>query len=172
MAGALVVCLGLAVLIVAVVALREPKGHVTAQRSASNVGKQSSAAPQSTRPKSTKGASSSSAQSSPSPNGDSHSSTREKSVPLIVLNNTTIGGLAQRAAQRFESGGWRVTTWGNYQNNILSTCAYYDPSVAGAQAAAEALQQQYPAIKRVKPKFAELPGGPVVVVLTPDYSEG
>ena len=172
MAGALVVCLGLAVLIVAVVALREPKGHVTAQHSASNVGKQSLTAPQSSAQKSKSAASSSSAQSSPSPNGDSHSSTRVKSVPLIVLNNTTIGGLAQRAAERFQSGGWTVTHWGNYQNDIISTCAYYDPSVAGAQAAAQALQQQYSAIKRVKPKFAELPGGPVVVVLTPDYSEG
>jgi hypothetical protein len=64
-----------------------------------------------------------------------------------------------------------VTRFDNYQNDILSTCAYYDPSVDGAEAAAQALQQQFPAIKRVKPRFAELPSGPIVVVLTPDYSE-
>ena len=40
------------------------------------------------------------------------------------------------------------------------------------KAAAQALQPQFPAIKRSKPKFAELPAGPVVVVLTPDYSAG
>ena len=95
-----------------------------------------------------------------------------KSVPLIVLNNTTIAGLAARAAQQFEAGGWTVTRSDNYQNEIVSTCAYYDPSDAQAKAAAEALQAQYPTIKRVKPKFPELPSGPVVVVLTPDYSAG
>jgi hypothetical protein len=63
-----------------------------------------------------------------------------------------------------------VSSFGNYQNDILSTCAYYDPGVPGAQQAAQALQQQYPTIKRVQPKFAELPAGPIVVVLTPDYS--
>ena len=45
-----------------------------------------------------------------------------------------------------------------------------DPSVTGAQAAAEALQSQFPAIKRVKERFGGLPGGPIVVVLTSDYS--
>jgi hypothetical protein len=169
LAGALVVCLGVAVLVIAVIALREPKGHVSAQRSASSVAKQSKASSAST---SKKPAPSASTQpTTPAPNGDSRSSARVKSVPLVVLNNTTIGGLAARAAQRFEDGGWTVTTFGNYQNDILSTCAYYDPSVAGAQQAAEALQQQYPAIKRVKPRFSELPTGPVVVVLTPDYSD-
>jgi hypothetical protein len=93
-----------------------------------------------------------------------------KQVPLVVLNNTTIHGLAAQAQQRFEAGGWTVTKTDNYQNEILSTCAYYDPSSAGAQAAATALQQQFPAIRRVKPKFDGLPAGPVVVVLTPDYS--
>jgi hypothetical protein len=96
--------------------------------------------------------------------------TTAKDVPLIVLNNTTVTGLAQRAAQRFEQGGWTVSRYANYQNDIVSTCAYYDPADAAAKAAAEALQQQYPVIKRVKQRFAELPSGPVVVVLTPDYS--
>jgi hypothetical protein len=87
-----------------------------------------------------------------------------------VLNNTTTSGLAKGAAQRFEAGGWTVTSYSNYSNNIASTCAYYDPSAPGAKAAAEALQQQYPTIKRVKPKFDGLVAGPVVVILTSDYS--
>ena len=48
----------------------------------------------------------------------------------------------------------------NYQNDIVSTCAYYDPNVAGAKAAAQALQQQFPTIKRVVPKFAAAAGRP------------
>ncbi len=91
-------------------------------------------------------------------------------MPLVVLNNTTTSGLAGEAAKRFEAGGWKVTSSGNLTNTIISTCAYYDPTVNGAEAAARALQKQYPTIKRVQPKFPELPAGPVVVVLTPDYT--
>ena len=147
----------------AIFALREPKGHVSAAQthSASSVSKQSS--PTSRHASPTRHPTSSSHSS-----GSSHSPS-VKSVPLVVLNNTTISGLAQQAAQRFEQGGWTVTRYDNYQNDILSTCAYYDPSVPGAKTAADALQAQYPTIKRVKPKFPGLPSGPVVVVLTPDY---
>ena len=95
-----------------------------------------------------------------------------KSVPLVVLNNTTIRGLAAQAADTFKAGGWTVTSTGNLTNDIVSTCAYYDPANYAAKAAALALQAQFPAIKRTEPKFAELPAGPIVVVLTPDYSTG
>jgi len=88
-----------------------------------------------------------------------------------VLNNTTTTGLAQEASKRFERGGWTVTKYDNYQNDIISTCAYYDPDVSGARAAAQALREQYPTIKRVEPQFSELSSwnSPVVVILTPDY---
>lgn len=91
-------------------------------------------------------------------------------TPLIVLNNSTISGLAAQAAQQFENGGWTVTRYGNLQNVIISTCAYYDPADPTAKAAAKALKQQFTGIKRVRPKFPELPAGPIVVVLTGDYS--
>lgn len=91
-------------------------------------------------------------------------------LPLVVLNNTTTQGLASQAKATFVAGGWQVTSVGNLKDNILSTCAYYDPNTPGAQQAAEALMRQFPAIKRTAPKFAELPSGPIVVVLTPDYT--
>ena len=161
----LVVCLGLLVLAVAIIALREPNGHVAAAQS-SGSGNPSKVARESPRttPKSSPGRS-----TSPR-SADSRSSGSVKSVPLVVLNNTSIHGLAQGAAQRFEAGGWTVSSWGNYQNDILSTCAYYDPSHPGAKAAAKALQRQFPTIKRVAPRFPELPSGPVVVVLMWDYA--
>jgi hypothetical protein len=162
--GIAVVCLGIIVLIVAVAALREPDGHVS--RAASAKGSPSSVAKQ-TQTKTPSRAPSKTRTSTTSHAG---SSANVKSVPLVVLNNTTIKGLASEAAQRFEDGGWTVTDSGNLTNEIVSTCAYYDESDPQAKAAAEALQAQYPTIKRVKPKFAELPDGPVVVVLTPDYS--
>jgi len=47
---------------------------------------------------------------------------------------------------------------------------YYDPAIPNALAAARRLQQQFPTIKRVVPRFAELPPGPLVVVLTSDFA--
>ena len=96
--------------------------------------------------------------------------TQAQQVPLVVLNNTTTTGLAGQAAHRFESAGWKVSSVGNLTNDIISTCAYYDPSVANAKAAAKALKHEFPTIKRVRPKFPQLPPGPIVVVLTPDYA--
>jgi hypothetical protein len=87
-----------------------------------------------------------------------------------VLNNTGRANLATTAAQRFTAAGWTVTTTGDFSGGILSTAAYYDANIAGAQDAALALQQQFPAIKRVKERFSGLPQGPIVVVLTTDYS--
>ena len=170
--GFLVVCLGVAVLVVALFALREPNGHVASAQSnsggPSNVAQHSTGGAGKTPPKSTPVT---------HPTTSSHSSSHPThAIPLVVLNNTSIHGLAQQAAQRFESGGWTITMYGDYQNDIASTCAYYDPAAPGAQAAAEALQAQYPAIKRVAPRFTPdagaqpLPSGPVVVVLTDDYS--
>ena len=80
--------------------------------------------------------------------------------------------MAQRAKQTFVAGGWQVTDVGNLQQDILSTCAYYDPNTPGAQQSAQLLMQQFPAIKRIAPKFSGLPAGPIVVVLTPDYVSG
>jgi hypothetical protein len=65
-----------------------------------------------------------------------------------------------------------VTSIGNLRNDIISTCAYYDPAASGARTAAAMLMRQFPAIKRTAPKFDGLPAGPVVVVLTPDYTSG
>jgi LytR cell envelope-related transcriptional attenuator len=168
------VVLGAVVLVVAIFALREPKGHVSAAAKSGTITR--TVTPTSTHSSAKSTASSTAKHPTKSKSGSSSSSSSPttgsgvKSVPLVVLNNTTTSGLAKEAAQRFERGGWTVTKYDNYSNDIVSTCAYYDPSVQGAQAAAEALQQQYPTIQRVQPKFSGLDFGPVVVILTPGYS--
>ncbi|HEY0168292.1 MAG TPA: LytR C-terminal domain-containing protein [Jatrophihabitans sp.] len=91
---------------------------------------------------------------------------------LTVLDNTGRPELARSAGDRFTQGGWTVTEVGAFDGDILSTAAYYDPSAAGSQAAAEALRTQFPVIQRVLPKFDGLGPGAVVVVLTYDYSQG
>ena len=97
---------------------------------------------------------------------------RLTATPLTVLDNTGRPALARGAAELFQRAGWAVTEVSTFDGDILSTAAYYDPSVTGARAAAEALQVQFPVIQRVRPKFDGLPQGPVVVVLTYDYSQG
>jgi hypothetical protein len=87
-----------------------------------------------------------------------------------VLNNTAGAGAQDVAKQEFQQGGWTVSSVGTLDNQILSTCVYYDPANPGALAAAERLQQQFPAIKRIAPRFAELPPGPLIVVLTSDFA--
>jgi hypothetical protein len=165
--GGVLAVLGIAVAVVALVALRHPNGRQAKPVSLRTQTSTVTATP----PTSTK-----TVTKSPTPSGSTTGSSTGSStatahpVPLIVLNSTTVTGLADTAKQRFVAGGWTVTSTGNIVNDIISTCAYYDPNTAGAEAAAEQLQQQFPAIKRVKEKFSGLPDGPIVVVLTTDYS--
>jgi hypothetical protein len=158
--GTVLAVIGVAVAVVAVIALRHPNG-----RQARPVSLPTTATVTATptpTPTPSSGAPSSTPGSTPS--------VATHSVPLVVLNNTSTVGLAKTARQRFEAAGWTVTSVGTMSNDILSTCAYYDPSDPANQQAAMELQQEFPAIKRVEAKFAELPAGPVVVVLTTDYS--
>ena len=160
------------VLVVAIVALRHPGSRSRVATAGSLTHPVTSSAAQT----SAQASAQTSAHSSAAPTTSARATTPAHSVPaklpLVVLNNTTTNGLATQAAATFRAGGWTVTDIGNLSNDIISTCAYYDPSVAGAQASAEALRAQFPAIKRVVPKFASLPAGPIVVVLTSDYASG
>jgi len=170
--GLLLAALGVAVLVIAIIALRQPNGR-QASLHTSPVGQRSTvAAPTTSSSAPTTPVSSSSAASTPRLSSAATSPAADplKAIPLVVLNTTTRSGLAETAASRFRAGGWTVTSTGNLVNNIVSTVAYYDPTVANAQAAATALQAQFPSIKRVVAKFSGLPAGPIIVVLTTDYS--
>jgi hypothetical protein len=85
---------------------------------------------------------------------------------LTVLNNSNRNGLAKRAAARFAGGGWQIKQTGDFRGRISVTTVYYAP---GQQAAALLLQKAFPAIQRVHPRFAGLPGSGLTVVLTRDY---
>lgn len=171
---------GALVLVIAVLALRHPKTHVAAVSGSASASASATSSPK--PPSSASKSKSKSASKSKTGSTSSHTSSTSspssaatgdvKSVPLIVLNNSQISGLAGRAAKRFENGGWTVSDTGNLTNNIVSTCAYYDPDSPGSKAAAEALAQQFPAIQRVKKRFPQLPNGPIVVVLTSGYTSG
>ena len=154
-------------LVVAVLALRNPKQPTT------QAGTDTRTVTETRSPTSPASGARSSSPSTGRSSGGAASHHAAGSQPLVVLNDTTIANLARDAAARFERGGWRVTSYDeNYRNSIISTCAYYDPAVNGAFAAARALQRQFPTIRRVLARFAQLPQGPVVVVLTSDYAPG
>ncbi|MDQ2750400.1 MAG: LytR C-terminal domain-containing protein [Actinomycetota bacterium] len=163
-AGIALAIVGVGVLVIAVIALRSPNGHGKVAAEGTTATKSAAKSAAKSAPKSTF---TSVPARTPSAPTSEPPATR---LPLVVLNNTTIVGLADQAKARFQAGGWTVTSTDTLTNDIASTCAYFDPSVAGAEATARALQAQFPTIKRVAPKFAELPPGPVVVVLTSDYS--
>lgn len=86
---------------------------------------------------------------------------------LTVLNNSRIAGLAHRAAAQFAAAGWPVGTIGNFTGRIAATTVYYPP---GLRAAAAELAARFPAVTRVLPRFAGLPGSGLTVVLTRYYA--
>lgn len=88
-------------------------------------------------------------------------------VPVTVLNNSNRSGLADRAARRFEQGGWPVRLTGNFRGQIPVTTVYYDP---GLEASARAFAADFAGIVRVRPRFATLPARGVVVVLTREFA--
>ena len=140
-------------------ALNHPHGQ---QAASAAEPPRSSTAPASKHPSSPTGRSSESAASAAPPAATGK-------LPLVVLNNTS-DTPASVAADRFRQQGWSVTDTSTFEGDILSTAAYFDPDVPGAETAATELQREFPAIQRVKPKFDGLPDGPIVVILTSDYS--
>lgn len=88
---------------------------------------------------------------------------------LRVYNNSTIRGLAARAAEDFRNEGWRVVEVGNYSRGTIPTSTVYYQHETGQRAAAETLGREFGL--RVEPRFAGIrdasPG--LVVIVTRDY---
>ena len=90
-------------------------------------------------------------------------------APVRVYNNSTIAGLAARAAADFRSAGWPVEEVGNYPFGIIPTSTVYYRPGTGEQPAAAALGSEFGL--RVAPRFPGLddasPG--LIVIVTNDY---
>jgi len=93
-------------------------------------------------------------------------------APLTVLNNSTIAGLADRAAAAAERRGWRIVQVGNFAGRLPMTTAYYTPGNAAEEQAARELAAEFPQIGQVLPRYAGLPPTPpgVVLVVTRDWT--
>ncbi len=86
-----------------------------------------------------------------------------------VFNNSTIRGLATRAAGDLSAAGWTVVEVANYaQGTIPTTTVYYQEDTD--RAAAEALAAQFKV--RVEARFPgiEKIGPGLIVIVTNDYA--
>jgi LytR cell envelope-related transcriptional attenuator len=90
-------------------------------------------------------------------------------APLRVYNNSTISGLAARAAEDFRRAGWSIDEVGNYPHGIIPTTTVYFRPGTGEEEPALALGEQFG--MRVNPRFEGLqnatPG--IIVIVTNDY---
>ncbi|WP_372670187.1 LytR C-terminal domain-containing protein [Amycolatopsis kentuckyensis] len=109
-------------------------------------------------------------QGQPGQPGDQQAS--NKWVTVRVFNNSTIKGLADRAAEDFRGGGWNVNEVSNYSQGVIpTTTAFYRPGT-DEEAAAKQLAQEF-GIK-AEPRFPGIesasPG--VIVIVTKEYESG
>jgi hypothetical protein len=88
--------------------------------------------------------------------------------PVGVLNQTSVGGLAAEARERFEDGGWEVPATGDWNGNVPETTVYYPE---GMKESAEAFAAQFPEVGRIEPSFEGITQSRLVVILVDDYVE-
>ncbi|MQY31080.1 LytR C-terminal domain-containing protein [Nocardia aurantia] len=90
----------------------------------------------------------------------------DKSVPVRVLNNSTIAGLAAKTGTQLSSGGWNVTETGNYPEGVVSRTTVYYGTSPQEKAAAQAIAAELGVA--AEPRFAGLADSPpgVIVIVT------
>ncbi len=172
--GAAVGVIGVIVIAVVVVALLGRTGQPSRTTAADRPGHH--AAPANTAPASPAGRRSAAKTAQRTTQGTAHKTATTAAappapvrVPLTVLNNTTVTGLAHHAAQDFESHGWSVSQVSNYTGRLAQTTVFYRD--AGQLHAARTLAAQFPGIAQVAPLPAGLSSSSgLTVVLAPDWS--
>jgi hypothetical protein len=91
--------------------------------------------------------------------------------PVRVYNNSTVTGLAARAANDFRADGWQVGQVANYASgNIPTSTVYYRPGTT-EQSAASTIASEFGL--RAEPRFSGIddatPG--LIVIVTNDYQK-
>ncbi|MFC4126158.1 LytR C-terminal domain-containing protein [Nocardia rhizosphaerae] len=97
------------------------------------------------------------------PTTTASTSTVDRSVPVRVLNNSLVSGLAGRTASQLTAAGWTNVSSGNYSGSNLTATTVFYGSGAGDKAAATEIAAEVGG--SVVPKTGDTSPG-VVVVLT------
>jgi hypothetical protein len=87
-------------------------------------------------------------------------------ISIVVLNESSRGGLAATVATRLRAKGWTVSGVGNFRGNVAATSVYYP---VGHLAAAQAAAKSLPTTPRVLPRFGNLSTTRLTVVVTTSY---
>ncbi|MCO7195947.1 LytR C-terminal domain-containing protein, partial [Pseudonocardia sp. McavD-2-B] len=91
--------------------------------------------------------------------------------PVVrIYNNSTIRGLAEKAAGEFRTNGWTVSQVQNYSQGVIPTTTVYYRQGTDEKAAAEEIAKKFGI--RSEPRFDGIqdatPG--VIVIVTRDFS--
>lgn len=89
-----------------------------------------------------------------------------RDLEVVVLNQTSRGGLAGAVAERLRSAGWQVPAVGNFRGVVPATTVYYP---AGGKAEALAVAKDLPTEPRTRPRFGNLSMTRLTVVVTSSY---
>ena len=87
-------------------------------------------------------------------------------VPVIVLNQTPVRGLAATFQEQLEAGGWTVAGIDDFRGNVPATTVYFPP---GLRPVAKALMAQFPEIGRIRPAFTGISTTQLTVILGKDF---
>lgn len=90
----------------------------------------------------------------------------DRSIPVRVLNNSTVAGLAARTGAKLTASGWNVTGTGNYATGALARTTVFYENSTHQRATAEAIASQLGGI--AEPRIATLSGSApgIIVIVT------
>jgi hypothetical protein len=83
-------------------------------------------------------------------------------APVVVLNQTRVGGLAAETADALRAGGWEVLETGDFSSGVPQTTVYFPP---GLEDVAATLDAEWDGIDRVMPIFSGLRDDVLTVIL-------
>lgn len=99
--------------------------------------------------------------SKPKPKPTKTATPVSRDTPVVVLNQTTITGLAAQVARSLEADGWQVVGVGNWRGNVPETTVYYLP---GTYAQAQLLARDLGA-DRLRPRVSGMRTDRLTVIL-------
>ncbi|MFC7341202.1 LytR C-terminal domain-containing protein [Saccharopolyspora griseoalba] len=93
----------------------------------------------------------------------------DQKIVVRVFNNSTISGLAHRAAEDFKRSGYEVPEVGNYARTTVPTTTFYYRPGTSEEKLAEEVAAYFGA--EAKPRFPEIErsGDGIIAIITNDY---